>query len=407
MKRLLVPIAMAASLVTGSAAISQSTSTSGSIAGSISGAGAQSNPVVTTNSGSLSDANAGSTSNSVSSPVVTTNSASVSGSNSGSNSNSQSNSNPVTTTTTTTATASDSKSGAAASNAGNTQNITSNSYAPNRVKVVTTPPVYSPALTTTLTETCMGSSSLGVSVLGWGASGGTTWSDHQCVRRLNARELAQTIGDREAAKELLCGDDEIFRVYNALGRPCRLTPRGGANPAWVTQPQQSAYGAPPAVQEYAAPGVASAAPGVSNSLPPSKVAMAQQSQQQDKAQPQQTTYVAPAPPGGNTGSQYVVYFPAGISDVPREYSLVLDKAADAYQTYGFAKVMVNGRPTPGGSENDFAMLSQRRAEAVKAYLIAKGVPAEAQMVAAIHAQAVAQAIATRRVEIVFASTVMP
>jgi len=93
--------------------------------------------------------------------------------------------------------------------------------------------------------------------------------------------------------------------------------------------------------------------------------------------------------------------------VPREYSLVLDKAADAYQTYGFAKVMVNGRPTPGGSETDFAMLSQHRAEAVKAYLISKGVPAEAQMVAAIHAAAVVNAIATRRVEIVFASTVMP
>jgi len=265
------------------------------------------------------------------------------------------------------------------------------------VKVVTTPPVYSPALTTTLTETCMGSSSLGVSVLGWGASGGTTWSDHQCVRRLNARELAQTIGDREAAKELLCGDDEIFRVYNALGRPCRLTPRGGANPAWVSAPQQGAYTAPPAVPEYATS-------GVSTALPPSKLTYGQQKSQPEA---QQATYVPPTPSNGNNSSQYVVYFPTGVSDVPREYSLVLDKAADAYQTYGFAKVMVNGRPTPGGSETDFAMLSQHRAEAVKAYLISKGVPAEAQMVAAIHAAAVVNAIATRRVEIVFASTVMP
>jgi outer membrane protein OmpA-like peptidoglycan-associated protein len=337
--------------------------------------------VVTTTTGSNAQSNSNTTSNSasVSSPVTTTNT------------------NTNTNTNTTTSTASDSKSGAAASNAGNTQNITSNSYAPSRVKVVTTPPVYSPALTTTLTETCMGSSSLGVSVLGWGASGGTTWSDHQCVRRLNARELAQTIGDREAAKELLCGDDEIFRVYNALGRPCRLTPRGGANPAWTTTPQQSAYAAPPALAEYS-PVTAN----TNNSLPPSKLTY---------VPPQQANYTPPAPPAppsGNMGSQYVVYFPTGISDVPREYSLVLDKAADAYQTYGYAKVMVNGRPTPGGSESDFAMLSQRRAEAVKAYLIAKGVPGEAQMVAAaIHQQAVTNAIGTRRVEIVFASTVMP
>jgi len=396
MKRLMVPLALVVSLATGSAAISQ-TSTSGSAAGAISGSAAESNPVVNTTSGSLSGANAGSTSTSVSSPVVTTNSGSVSGSNSNSNSSSQSNSNPITTTTTTTATSSNSNSGAAAENGGNTQNITSNNYQPNKVKVVTTPPVYSPALTTTLTETCMGSSSLGVSVLGWGASGGTTWSDHQCVRRLNARELAQTIGDREAAKELLCGDDEIFRVYNALGRPCRLTPRGGANPAWVSAPQQGAYTAPPAVPEYATS-------GVSTALPPSKLTYGQQKSQPEA---QQATYVPPTPSNGNNSSQYVVYFPTGVSDVPREYSLVLDKAADAYQTYGFAKVMVNGRPTPGGSETDFAMLSQHRAEAVKAYLISKGVPAEAQMVAAIHAAAVVNAIATRRVEIVFASTVMP
>jgi outer membrane protein OmpA-like peptidoglycan-associated protein len=378
-----------------------SASGSGAIAGSVSGADSQSNPTVTTTvgvgSGSLSNSNSNSTS--VSSPVTTTNSASNTVSNANSNSGSNSVSSPVTTTnsntttSTSTSTQSDSKSGAAASNQGNAQNITSNNYAPSKVKVVATPPVYSPALTTTLTETCMGSSSLGVSVLGWGASGGTTWSDHQCVRRLNARELAQTIGDREAAKELLCGDDEIFRVYNALGRPCRLTPRGGANPAWVSTPQQAAYVAPPAPPVYSAP-------AASNAVPPSKYAPPQ-------PKPQQDAYVPPAAPNGNGGSQYVVYFATGVSDVPREYSLVLDKAADAYQTYGFAKVMVNGRPTPGGSENDFAMLSQRRAEAVKAYLISKGVPAEAQMVAAIHAAAVTNAIATRRVEIVFASTVMP
>ena len=94
--------------------------------------------------------------------------------------------------------------------------------------------------------------------------------------------------------------------------------------------------------------------------------------------------------------------------MPREYSLVLDKAADAYQTYGFAKVMVNGRPTPGGSESEFAMLSQRRAEAVRAYLIAEGIAGEVQMIAAaMHQYAVTNAIGARRIEIVFASTVKP
>jgi len=78
----------------------------------------------------------------------------------------------------------------------------------------------------------MGSSSLGVSVIGWGASGGTTWRDGDCVRRLNARELAQTVGDREAARQLLCGDRDIYRVYEALGRPCALKPDGKRNPEY-------------------------------------------------------------------------------------------------------------------------------------------------------------------------------
>jgi hypothetical protein len=125
-----------------------------------------------------------------------------------------------------------------ASNQGNTQTVapTFNSYTPATQTVRTAPPVAAPALTTTLTETCMGSTSVGVSVIGWGATGGTTWEDHECVRRLNARELAQTLGDREAAREVLCGNGDVFRVYNALGRPCRLTPAGAPNPAWAPPP---------------------------------------------------------------------------------------------------------------------------------------------------------------------------
>src|SRR5579872_3275435 len=229
MKRLWSTIGVIA-IVTGSSAWSQtstSTSGSGAIAGSLSGA--QANPTITTTSTTQSGALSGSESNSSSSssPTVTTNTNAVSGS----NANAETKSN--------------------ATNAGNAQTIVNNTNVPNHQSLKTNPEVFAPGLTTTLTETCMGSSSLGVSVLGFGASGGTTWQDHQCVRRLNARELAQTIGDREAARELLCGDDEIFRVYNALGRPCRLTPRGQPNPAWASAPPQSADATPPALPTYA------------------------------------------------------------------------------------------------------------------------------------------------------------
>jgi hypothetical protein len=69
----------------------------------------------------------------------------------------------------------------------------------------------------------MGSSSAGVSMMAVGVTAGSTWKDEECIRRLNARELANTLKEYDAAKELLCGNPEINEVYRALGRPCLLT----------------------------------------------------------------------------------------------------------------------------------------------------------------------------------------
>jgi hypothetical protein len=130
----------------------------------------------------------------------------------------------------------------AATNAGNAQTLVQNAspglaYS-GQYSVKTAPQVNAPALSTTLTETCMGSSSAGVSVMGVGVSGGTTWKDEECVRRLNARELANTLHEYDAAKEVMCGNPEINAVYERLGRPCLLTASvstvlvGGAQATW-------------------------------------------------------------------------------------------------------------------------------------------------------------------------------
>lgn len=66
----------------------------------------------------------------------------------------------------------------------------------------------------------MGSTSGGVSVLGFGGTLGTTWRDDACTRRLNAREMANTLGDREAARALLCRDKDVAAAYAAVGQPC-------------------------------------------------------------------------------------------------------------------------------------------------------------------------------------------
>ena len=78
---------------------------------------------------------------------------------------------------------------------------------------------YAPALTTTLTETCMGSTSVGAGFSGGAFSFGTTWRDHACVRRLDAREI-HTYGDIQAAKEIMCDSDLVKAAFKRVGRPC-------------------------------------------------------------------------------------------------------------------------------------------------------------------------------------------
>lgn len=76
-----------------------------------------------------------------------------------------------------------------------------------------------PALTTTLTETCMGSTSAGAGFSGGSFSFGTTWRDTECVNRLNAREI-RTYGDVQAAKEIMCSNDTVREAFKRVGRPC-------------------------------------------------------------------------------------------------------------------------------------------------------------------------------------------
>lgn len=78
-----------------------------------------------------------------------------------------------------------------------------------------------PALTTTFSETCMGSTSAGAGFAGGAVSVGSTWEDEACIRRLDAREI-KSLGDAEAAKELLCGSKEVREAFKRVGRPCAI-----------------------------------------------------------------------------------------------------------------------------------------------------------------------------------------
>jgi len=108
---------------------------------------------------------------------------------------------------------------------GNNQALTINNPANTTVtyqggyELKNVPGVVAPNLTTTLTETCMGSTSVGGAGVGFGFSAGTTWKDTDCVNRLNAREL-RTFGDTAAAKEVMCENEVVRAAYKRVGQPC-------------------------------------------------------------------------------------------------------------------------------------------------------------------------------------------
>lgn len=68
-------------------------------------------------------------------------------------------------------------------------------------------------------DTCMGSRSFGLQLAGFGISVATTWQDRQCRRIKNARQL-DALGYRRAAIALLCQDEEVFEAMASVGTPC-------------------------------------------------------------------------------------------------------------------------------------------------------------------------------------------
>ena len=65
------------------------------------------------------------------------------------------------------------------------------------------------------TAPCMGSSTVGAAALGWGASVGTSWSDHECGKRETARSF-QNLGLTQDAIAVLCSSE-----YAAVAPVCQ------------------------------------------------------------------------------------------------------------------------------------------------------------------------------------------
>jgi hypothetical protein len=124
----------------------------------------------------------------------------------------------------------------------NTQSQENVSYSGSQT-IKTNPAIQAPGLTTTLSDTCMGSVSFGFSAPGFGATAGSTLVDQACVRRLDAREF-RAMGLTDVALALLCESDANRRAVEATGHLCPGTTHplakaeGNVNPTATVQEDQ-------------------------------------------------------------------------------------------------------------------------------------------------------------------------
>lgn len=67
--------------------------------------------------------------------------------------------------------------------------------------------------------TCQGSASIGAGGPGWGFAFGSTKLDRDCNTRENAKMIA-LMGERDAAREVMCNVPEVRAAMARVGRPC-------------------------------------------------------------------------------------------------------------------------------------------------------------------------------------------
>jgi hypothetical protein len=105
------------------------------------------------------------------------------------------------------------------STSGATSMIYSNEPANTVNRLITTPSVVAPGLAAAGIETCLGSASGGLSVVGGGFTFGSTMVDEGCTIRLLARQL-YAFGLQKAALALMCQDEHVVAAMYAAGSPC-------------------------------------------------------------------------------------------------------------------------------------------------------------------------------------------
>lgn len=89
----------------------------------------------------------------------------------------------------------------------------------SKARLITPPTVVAPGLAAAGMETCLGSATGGVSVMGAGLTFGRTTPDEGCSIRLAARQLF-AFGFQKAALALMCQDPRVAEAMAVVREPC-------------------------------------------------------------------------------------------------------------------------------------------------------------------------------------------
>ena len=203
-----------------------------------------------------------------------------------------------------------------------------------------------PTVLRTPNDTCMGSSGAAGQGADFGFSAGTTWRDSNCILLKNARALLAQ-GDPKAAKIRLCMDEDNALAFEVVGEPCPPALKSSQLAAaklnqWNTGRSRSIAAAPTKTKS------ADAAPAIA----PGSV----------------RDFIA------NAGNR--VLFGFNQYNVSPDAAKTLDKQAAWLKRHAETTAVVEGHADARGPEKYNLALGERRASAIRDYLVGKGVAAE-------------------------------
>ena len=98
-------------------------------------------------------------------------------------------------------------------------NISNPASTDSKNRLITPPTIVAPGLAAAGMETCLGSATGGVSLMGLGLTFGRTTPDEGCGIRLAARQLF-AFGYPKAALALMCQDTRVAEAMATAGQPC-------------------------------------------------------------------------------------------------------------------------------------------------------------------------------------------